>query len=444
MNNKIGIVSLGCAKNLVNSEQMMYKINSAGFQATADTEDVAAVVVNTCAFIEAAKLEAIETILELSELKSEGRIGKIIVAGCLAQRYKSELMNEMPEIDAIIGVGSFDKIAGVIEETLQGGSDNKPMRFGNINAPVSETGRVLTTSPAWEYLKIAEGCDNHCAYCVIPDIRGQYRSRPVKNIVKEANALVKTGIRELILVAQDVTRYGLDLYGKSCLPELLESLCKIERLKWIRLHYLYPDEITDELIDVVNENGKILKYLDIPIQHINDGILREMNRRGTSADIRALFKQLRERIPGVVIRTSLIAGLPGEGDKEFKEICEFLEETRIERAGVFVYSPEEGTPAASMERPDNDIAAERAGVLTELQSRIMDGFNQSRVGSVTTVLIERYEEGRYYGRSFAESPDIDGYIMVSGENIVPGSFAEVMITGVEDGELTGEALIVDS
>ena len=458
---KVGIVSLGCAKNLVNSEQMMYLIKSAGFEVTGETNGADAVVVNTCAFIDSAKSEAIDTILEISAARGKSGHGKIIVAGCLAQRYKDEIMRELPEIDAVVGVGSYDRIVEAIDGALTGG---RPEFFGETGGPVSETERVITTSKVWAYLKIAEGCDNRCAYCVIPDIRGRYRSRPIENIVKEAEWLAERGTKELIIVAQDVTRFGLDLYGKTRLADLLSALCRIDGIKWIRLHYLYPDEISDELIDVIAKNGKILKYLDIPVQHISDSILKKMNRRGNGEDIRTLFRRLRERIPGVVLRTSIIAGLPGEGDTEFQELCGFLREAKIERAGVFTYSPQEGTVAALMERPEAGVAERRAELLAEIQTRIMDDFNGSRVGSVTAVLIEGYEntaqanantrphsdqnqrmrEGpdstgkrRYYGRSFAESPDIDGYITVTGSRAKPGEFVDVRITGVEYGGLTG-------
>jgi len=458
---KIGIVSLGCAKNLVNTEQMMYLLSEAGFDVSGETDGADVVVVNTCGFIESAKMEAIETIIELGRAKDEGQIGKIIVAGCLPQRYKKEILAEMPEIDGIVGTGSFEKIVEVVESALsidenpslrsaekppQPGAENpsqqsideKPSLFGDIDAPVSETGRLITTSPVWAYLKIAEGCDNLCAYCVIPHIRGKFRSRPMGKVIEEAKGLAAIGVEELIIVAQDVTRYGLDLYGKRSLAELLKGLCEIESIKWIRLHYLYPDEIDEELVDEIVENGKIMRYLDIPIQHINDGILQRMNRRCTGKEIRVLFRWLRERIPGLVLRTSIIAGLPGEGDAEFEELCGFLREAKIERAGFFPYSPEEGTPAALMDRPDSDIAARRVELLSDIQSIVMDEFNESRIGSVTTILIEGYEDGNYYGRSFAESPDIDGYITVKGGGVALHEFVDVRITGIENGELVGE------
>ena len=435
---RIGIVSLGCAKNLVNTEQMMFLLTEAGFDVTGEIYDVDAVVVNTCGFIESAKMEAIETILDLGRAKNEGQIGKIIIAGCLPERYKNEIMTEMPEIDSVIGTGSFESIVDAVRSTLQG--DKKPTLFGDINTPMSETGRIITSSPVWTYLKVAEGCDNLCAYCVIPSIRGRYRSHPIEKVIEEAQRLVDSGIRELIVVAQDVTRYGLDLYGKHRLADLLRNLCSIDALKWIRLHYLYPDEIDEELIDVIAESDKILKYLDIPIQHINDMILQRMNRRGTGNEIRALIAKLRNRIPDIVLRTSIIAGLPGEGDLEFEELCDFLREAKIERAGIFPYSPEEGTAAALMDRPDFVIAERRTELLTDLQSHIMDQFNERRIGSKVTVLVEGFDRGHYYGRSFAESPDVDGYIIVKGNRIPVNKFIDVCITGIENGEPVGERM----
>jgi len=433
---KAGFVSLGCAKNLVNTEQMMHLLDKAGFEVSGETDGADIAIVNTCAFIESAKEEAIETILELGKAKADGRIGRIIVAGCLSERYKGEILSEMPEVDAVIGVGSFDDIVGAARSAEKG--NGRAAIFGDIDSPVSESGRIITTSPAWAYLKIAEGCDNHCSYCVIPDIRGRFRSRPIENIVREAEDLAGRGIRELIVVAQDVTRYGLDLYGKRNLPALLRRLCGIGELKWLRLHYLYPADVDDELIDIIAGEEKILKYIDIPIQHINDGILRKMNRRDSNKGIHELIKCIRERIRGSVVRTSVIAGLPGEGEAEFEELCEFLGESKLERAGVFHYSPEEGTAAALMDRPDAETALRRAEALAEIQSRIMDGFNESRVGSVTTVLTEGFDGESFFGRSYAESPDVDGYILIRGSGIRQGEFVDVRITGTENGEPVGE------
>ena len=434
---KVGLISLGCAKNLVNSEQMLYLLREAGYDITGETDGADAVVVNTCGFIESAKTEAIDTILELGEAKNEGRIKRIIVAGCLSERYRDEMLRELPEIDAILGVGSYTDIVFAVEAALKG---DKYAKFASNSLPDPETPRVVTTSSAWAYLKIAEGCDNRCAYCVIPDIRGPFRSRPMESILREAGELVDRGIRELIVVAQDTTRYGLDLYGTRRLPELLTELSRLEALKWIRLHYLYPDEIDDRLIDTVADNQKIIKYLDIPIQHVSDKILARMHRRGTGNQVRALFKKLRDRIPGVVLRTSLITGLPGEGEREFMELLDFLKDARIERAGVFPYSPEEGTPAARMKRPGAETACARAERLMALQTEILEDFAKSRVGSVAEVLVEGTDSAGFYGRSFAESPDVDGFVHFKGGNPAPGDFVTVRFTGVTDGEPDGIAV----
>jgi ribosomal protein S12 methylthiotransferase len=442
------MISLGCSKNLINSEQMMYLLDNSGYHVSGETDGADIVIINTCGFIESAKTEAIETILELASQKEKGRIGKLIVAGCLPQRYKDEILKELPEIDAVAGTGSFDSIVDIVKGLPSHGST---VHFGDINAPVSETERIITTSPLWAYLKIAEGCDNRCAFCCIPDIRGRYRSRPMNKIVEEAKKLARMGIKELIVVAQDVTRYGSDIYGKSMLSELLTALNSIEELKWIRLHYLYPDAINELLIDVIAKSGKIIRYLDIPIQHINDNILSKMHRRGTGSDIRALFKRLREHLDGVVLRTSLITGLPGEGDDEFAELCEFLKEAKIERAGVFAYSPQEGTAASLMERPDAKTAIYRAEQVQKIQSQIMDDYNKNRIGSVTSVLIEAAVASPCFpqhvlARSYAESPEIDGYIHVSAKQNVTrepspcAALVDVRITGIRDGELIGEPI----
>ena len=433
----IGLVSLGCAKNQVNGEQMLSLLGEAGYPLTADPEEAEVLIINTCAFIESAKQEAIDNILEYAALKQAGKLKKLLVTGCLSQRYPEEILAELPEVDGILGTGSYGEIVPAVEAALRG---ETPRLLGDISAPLSEGRRVLTTGPAWAYLKIAEGCDNRCSYCVIPDLRGRYRSRPMENLLLEAKALSEMGVRELIVVAQDITRYGLDLYGKPKLSELLRELCKVEGLRWIRLHYLYPDLIDDELMDTVASEPKILKYLDIPIQHIDDGILRRMNRRGSGAELEALLSKLRQRIPGLVIRTSLITGLPGEGEEEFEALCAFLRRAKLERVGVFPYSPEEGTPAYDMPRPDGDVAAHRAELAVDLQSEIMDGFNESRLGTVTEVLAEGYDRiaGCWYGRSWAESPEVDGKIFFTGTDIQPGDFVRVRITDTLDGDLLGE------
>jgi ribosomal protein S12 methylthiotransferase len=424
----------------VDSEQMLYLLNDAGMEISSSIEDVDAVIVNTCGFIESAKSEAIENIIELGQLKAEGKIKKIIVTGCLSQRYKEEMLTELPEIDALVGTGSYKEIVDVVKAAVE--RDEKPVVFGDINAVETGGDRVVTTGDAWAYLKIAEGCSNCCAYCVIPSLRGKYRSRPMEDILSEAQELAAMGVKELVVVAQDITRYGTDLYGEKRLSALINKLSEIDGVEWIRLHYLYPEETDDELIRTVAENPKVLKYLDIPIQHINDNILKAMNRRGTGAEIRELFKKLRREIPGVVLRTSVISGLPGEGEAEFEELCDFLREAKIERAGVFPFSPEEGTPAANMDYPDADTANRRTELIMELQSDIMDEFNESRMGTVVRVLCEGYDRLAecWYGRSFAESPDVDGKIFFTGKNIRPDTFVDVQITDTIDGDLMGEAV----
>jgi len=436
-NEKIALISLGCAKNLVNSEQMLCLLDDAGYTLTNEFEGADAVIINTCGFIDSAKSEAIENILEMAELKREGKLGKIIVTGCMAERYRENIAEELPEVDAQVGVGSYAEIAEVVRKTLDGENGDA---FGDKNAPVDEVGRFITTGPAWAYLKIAEGCDNWCAFCAIPAIRGRFRSRPIENIVAEAKALAESGVKELIVIAQDITRYGTDLYGKRRLADLCRELGQIEGVEWIRLHYLYPDQFDDELIDEIAANDKIVKYLDIPIQHINNEILRRMNRRGTGDEIRALFKKLREKIPGLVLRTSLIAGLPGEGEAEFEELCEFLREAKIERAGVFPFSPEEGTRAAAMEdRCDEDEAQRRADLIMDLQAEIMDEYYENRIGETMRVFCTDVDGGYLVGRTYADSPDIDGVVFFEGD-CVPGEFTDVRITGLMDGELMGEQI----
>ncbi len=441
MDRKISLISLGCAKNLVNSEQMLYLLSEAGYTLVPEPDGADAVIINTCGFIDAAKSEAIDTVLEMAELKKAGKLGKIIVTGCLAERYQDTVMQELPEIDAILGVGSFGDIVEAVTKAL---NNESVLSFGDKNAPVEETPRVVSTGPSWAYLRIAEGCNNFCAFCAIPYIRGRYRSREIENVVEEARELAEHGVKELIVIAQDITRYGTDLYGKRCLAELCRRLSEIDGVEWIRLHYLYPDQFDDELIDEIASNEKIVKYLDIPIQHINNDILKSMNRRGTGDDIRKLFKELRERIPGVVLRTSLISGLPGEGDAEFEELCSFLREAKIERAGVFPFSPEEGTPAAKMPHVDAEEAQRRADLIMEIQAGVMDEFNASLIGKALEVLCLDYDEDSqmWVGRSCYDSPDIDGLVFFDGDG-VEGNIVYVNITAVaDDGNLIGEEVCV--
>ena len=437
---KVSFLSLGCAKNLVNCEQMMALTRDSGHTLCKEPAGADVVVINTCGFIDSAKSEAIDHILQMAQLKAEGKIRKILVTGCLSQRYGTQILEELPEVDGVLGCGSYEDIVDALEEVISGGT---PKYFGSIDAPVDEGDRILITPEYTAYLRIAEGCDNHCSYCVIPSLRGKYRSRPMDNIVAEAEDLVRGGVKELIVIAQDITRYGLDLYGGHKLAELLERLCAISGVHWIRLHYLYPDEITQELIDTVAQQEKILPYLDIPIQHCNDRILRAMNRRGDKAYLTELFAKLRAQIPGLVLRTSIITGLPYEDEAAFEELCDFLREQKFERAGVFPYSPEEGTPAAEMEeRVDEEEANRRVELLVDLQSRVMDAFNESWLGDTVEVLCEGFDgqAQMYVGRSYADSPDVDGHVYFTAEeDIAPGTFVPVRITGSMDGDMTGEA-----
>ena len=435
---RICLISLGCAKNQVNSEQMLYLLNQAGHEVVGEVDGCDVAIVNTCGFIDSAKTEAIETILSAAELKAAGEVKKILVTGCLSQRYRDEMMAELPEIDGMMGTADYGDIVSAVEQVMAG---EDCTHFSDINGAVEELPRVLSTPTHFAYLRIAEGCSNSCAYCIIPKLRGRYRSRPMEDILTEARALAADGVKECIVIAQDITRYGIDLYHEKKLPELLRELCKLD-FHWIRLHYLYPDTITDELIDTIAAEPKICKYIDMPIQHCSDTILKAMRRRETHAGLLALMEKLRARIPGVVLRTSLITGLPYEDEAAFDELCEFLRETHIERAGVFPYSPEEGTPAAEMpNRVDTAEAERRAELVVDVQSRIMDDFNESRMGDLTEVLCEGFDPQsmQYMGRSYAESPDIDGHIYFTSEaDVDPGDFVTVRITGAMDGELVGE------
>lgn len=438
MGYQIAFISLGCDKNRVNCEQMAALVQDAGHTVVDAPEGADLCVVNTCGFIDAAKEEAIANILEMAALKEQGLLKKILVTGCLSQRYREEIKRDLPEVDGLMGTGSYTDIVSAVNEVMAG---EMPEHFGDIDHTFEDGDRMVSTNPWTAYLKIAEGCSNHCAFCIIPKLRGRYRSRSMESILAEARELSNSGVEELILIAQDVTRYGKERYGKYMLPQLLTELCKLD-FHWIRLHYLYPDALTDELIDVMAREDKIVNYVDIPIQHINDGLLKTMCRRGDKAYITNLFHRLRERLPGVVIRTSLICGLPGEGEAEFEELCQFLREEKLERAGVFQFSPEEGTPAAAMENQiPAEIAQRRVELLAGLQSQVMDGWNDSRLGQVTEVLCEGFDEdmGCWAGRTYADSPGIDGTVYFTAAGEVPlGTFVPVLLTGTEDGELIGE------
>lgn len=441
MHYHIAFISLGCAKNQVNCEQMMAALQSAGHIIQAEAEGADIVVVNTCGFLASACEEAIGSILELAELKKTGGIGKILVTGCMVQRYKEDVLTELPEIDGILGTGSYGDIVEAVNEVMT--KHIRPCHLGNIHTAEQGGPRILSTPPWYAYLRIAEGCDNHCAYCVIPSLRGRYRSRPMAELLEEAEELAGAGVKELLVIAQDITRYGTDWSNGSQLATLLRELCKLD-FHWIRLHYLYPDEITEELIDTVAGEPKIVKYLDIPIQHCQDTILKAMNRRDTKASLTALFARLRARIPGLVLRTSLITGLPYEDEDAFEELCAFLRQQRIERAGVFPFSPEDGTPAARMEHVSAGEARRRAELVVDVQSDIIDAYHESVLGTEREVLCEGFDRQAqmYFGRSYAESPDIDGRIwFTAGEGIEPGTFVTVRFTGTMDGELIGEIAV---
>ena len=435
---KIAFISLGCAKNLVNTEQMMALCRGAGYIVTGEAEGADVAVLNTCGFIESAKSEAIDHIIQLGELKASGRLGKLLVTGCLTQRYREDIPSELPEVDGMLGTGSYTDIVSAIEDLTLG---TRPEYFSDIHRTYEDGERLIATPPYTAYLKIAEGCSNGCAFCVIPKLRGRYRSRSIDALLSEAEKLAGSGVRELIVIAQDITRYGLDLPEKTTLAQLLKKLCKLD-FHWIRLHYLYPEAVTDELIGVIASEPKILHYLDIPIQHCNDEILSRMRRHTTRAELEALFAKLREAMPDVVLRTSLICGLPGEGEAEFEELCEFLKEQKLQRAGVFQYSREEGTLAAAMEdQVEADVAGRRVELVVDLQSRVMDEYNEGRLGTVMEVLCEGFdsEEGCYTGRTYADSADIDGRVLFTAAGLVPaGEFVSVRITGTADGDLTGE------
>lgn len=437
---KIGMVSLGCNKNQVDAERMLYKIKEAGYQLVADAALSDIVIVNTCGFIESAKQEAIETILEFGKLKEEGRIKKIIVTGCLAERYKEEVAELLPEADAVIGLGCNDDILNVIDKVL---ANQRPLEFANKLCLPMEGGRVQTTLPFYSYLKVAEGCSNCCTYCAIPAIRGKFRSVPMEKLIEEAKGLAEHGVKELNIIAQDSTRYGEDLYGESKLPELLTELCRIDKLKWIRILYCYPERITDKLLDVIAKEDKIVKYIDVPIQHCCEDILKKMNREGNEEYLRALMTKIREKVPNVTIRTTLITGFPSETEEQFNQLADFVRDMRFDRLGCFPYSQEEGTKAAEMpDQLDEETKQRRADVIMEQQQIIMAQNNEKMIGKTIEVVTEgfdRYGEC-YFGRSAADAPDIDGKIFFRSpeRKLTSGSFVKVNITETLDYDLIGE------
>lgn len=436
---KVGMVSLGCNKNQVDAERMLFKIKEAGYQLVADAALADIAIINTCGFIESAKQEAIETILEFAELKKEGRIKKIIITGCLAERYKEEVHELIPESDAVVGLGCNGDIVNVLDHVL---ANETFLNFDNKLSLPMTGGRIQTTLSFYSYLKVAEGCSNCCTYCAIPSIRGKFRSVPMEELVAEAKDLVGRGVRELNVIAQDTTRYGEDLYGESKLPELLEELCKIENLKWIRVLYCYPERVTDKLLDVIAKEDKIVKYIELPIQHCDGDILKKMNRPGDEASLRSLIEKIRAKIPGVVIRTTLITGFPTETEEQFNALAEFVKDVKFDRLGCFPYSEEEGTKAAEMDgQIDEEVRKHRADIIMEQQQIIMAQKNSEMLDKTVEVVTEGYDRyGEcYFGRTYADAPDIDGKIFFTsqGRKPVPGKFVKVKITDMLDYDLIG-------
>ena len=416
MDYKVGIVSLGCAKNRVDAEMMMFKLRKSGYKVISEPSLADVAIINTCGFIESAKQESIEEILELAQLKKEGRIKAIVVTGCLSERYQDQIMTQLYEVDAVIGLGANGDIVDVVTRCLEG---NKVESFPAKNLMPLGGGRIQSTPFNYAYLKVADGCDNRCTFCAIPLIRGDFRSRKKEELIKEAETLAENGVTELLLIAQDTTRYGEDIYGKLMLPELLKELCKIEKIKWIRILYCYPDRITDELLDVMAQEDKILKYIDLPLQHCSGKILKAMNRSGNEKSLKELIKKIREKLPDVVLRTTLIAGFPGETQEDFEKLSEFVEDIKFERLGCFAYSQEEDTKAAEMENQiDEEEKQKRQEIIMQQQMYIMEKYCEELKNKTVTVVVEDYDKYAqcYVGRSFADSPDVDGKVFFKAGN----------------------------
>ena len=437
---KVGMVSLGCPKNQMDAELMLAKLEQAGFELVAESGLADVVIVNTCGFIEDAKKESIENILEFAQLKQEGRIQRIIVTGCLAERYQEELVTELPECDGVLGLGANGDIVEAVRRVMGG---EKTVRFPAKDCWSLEGDRLQTTPSFFAYLRIGDGCNNCCTYCAIPSIRGRLRSRPMESLLAEAEKLAADGVKELILVAQDTTLYGTDLYGEARLPQLLRGLCGIEGIRWIRLLYCYPEHITDELLDVMAAEDKVLNYMDIPIQHVSGKVLTAMNRTGDARTLRELIARIRDRVPGIVLRTTVMTGFPGEGEAEFVELCQFIQDVKFERLGCFAFSPEEGTVAASLPgQIEEEEKQRRRDIVMEEQTRISDAYNQAQVGKTIPVLVESYDRYAecWFGRSEADAPDIDGKVFFSCPRgaVRPGNFIRVKITDSLDWDLMGE------
>ena len=439
---KVSMVSLGCPKNQVDAEQMLYTLQSAGFELTPAEADADAIIINTCGFIESAKAEAIENILEAAKYKDEGNCKALIVTGCLAERYQNDVTEEIPEVDVCVGIGSNGKIAEIVKNAIEGKCGNS---FGAKEDLDLNTKRILGGYPFTAYLKVADGCNNCCTYCAIPKIRGKMRSRKIEDCVNEAKELAANGVRELIVVAQDTTAYGSDIYGKPMLSQLLKELCKIDGIHWVRTLYTYPDKIDDELLETIKNEEKLIKYLDIPIQHVNSEILKKMNRKGSRDDLEALIKNIRAKIPEITLRTTLITGFPGESEEQFTELCEFVKITRFDRLGCFAYSPEEDTVAAEMPNQiDEQTKVSRAENIMEMQMDIMREKNEEKIGSLLEVIIEGWDDyiKCYFGRTVCDAPEVDGKIFfMSDRPLVIGDFAKVQINDCLDYDLLGELAI---
>lgn len=437
MGYKVGMISLGCPKNQVDGEALLAKLAHAGYQIVNEIENSDVMIVNTCGFIEDAKREAIDTILEVAQYKEAGLISAIVVTGCLAERYQDEILKEMPEVDAVIGIGANSDIVKVCDKALCG---IKTSNYPNKCYLSLDDERVLSTPPHWAYLKIAEGCDNRCSYCAIPGIRGSFRSRTIESVVDEAKNLVNRGVKEIILVAQDTTKYGQDLYGEYSLDKLLKELVKIDGLEWIRLFYCYPQRITDSLIDVIAKEDKVCKYIDIPLQHSDATVLKNMNRVGDGNDYRVLLNKMRKAIPGLALRTTFMVGFPGETDEQFENLCDFVKDMKFDKMGCFTFSPEEDTPAFDMENQiDENVKKRRQEVLMNAQFFITEASNKSRVGNVYKVIVDSFADGKYTGRSYMDSPEIDsGIIFTSNKELNVGDFVDVKITDFDGYDLIGE------
>ena len=439
---KILYISLGCDKNLVDTEVMLGLLASRGYEMTDDENQADVIVINTCCFIHDAKEESIQNILEMAEYKKQGKIKALIVTGCLAQRYRKEIIDEIPEVDEVLGTTAYDKILDAVDAALKGQHE---VILSDLDAlPLPDTKRLVTTGGHFAYLKIAEGCDKHCTYCIIPKIRGNFRSVPMERLLKEAQELADQGVKELILVAQETTLYGKDLYGEKSLHVLLRNLCKTPGIRWIRILYCYPEEITDELIQVMKEEPKICHYLDLPIQHANDTILGRMGRRTSKQELVDIIGKLRREIPDICLRTTLITGFPGETKEQHEELLEFVDEMEFDRLGVFTYSPEEDTPAAEMpDQIDEEVKLDRQADLMELQQEIAFDNAQDMVGREVLVMIEGKvaDENAYVGRTYRDAPNVDGLIFINtDEELLSGDFARVKVTGAVDYDLIGELL----